>query len=329
MARSTLLLQQQSASIDKSKGQPLAPYSDPWQWWTPQVIANITQCPVLAVVTDWPIVYAALEAWGIADYDTCRAVLATIAIETAHTFAPVQEAFWLDDAWRYANLRYAPYWGRGYVQLTWEDNYRYYGWRIGHTELVTFPDKAMVPTIAAQLLAAYFVEKGVNLAAQRRDWRECRRLVQGAYAGIDEFVRIVDALGYTVPAIPLRLSTVLAKARTRYGDPYVWDGDSPGGFDCSGFVAWAYDFKVTSYTDAIYDETSESIHPASGDIVLYEYYDPTQPNTRFPHVGLYLDSTTTLDARGGVGVGVHPHVVGARLWLRRVSGVRVDTVVAS
>jgi hypothetical protein len=192
--RTALLQQQQQQRVRNGGALPPVLLGNPWLWWTPHDIAMATNCPEWAVTEDWPKVYAALLAWGIADYDTSRAVLATIAIETAHTFKPVQEAFWLDDAWRYANLRYAPYWGRGYVQLTWQENYTYYGWKIGHPELPTFPDKAMVPIIAAQLLAAYFAEKGIQHAAQQQNWPECRRLVQGAYAGLPEFIQVVNEL---------------------------------------------------------------------------------------------------------------------------------------
>jgi hypothetical protein len=188
----TLLLIQQSAR--RHGTPPILDIADPWLWWTPEDIATATNCPVDNVTDDWPAIYTSLIFYGLADYDTCRAVLATIAIETAHTFKPVQESFWLDDAWRWQNLRYAPYWGRGYVQMTWLENYQYYGWRIGHPEIVTFPDKAMVPFIAAQLLAAYFSEKGIQHAAQQQNWPECRRLVQGGYAGLPEFVGVVNDL---------------------------------------------------------------------------------------------------------------------------------------
>lgn len=301
------------------------PITSPWQWWPPAIVGSILRCPVSAVLEDWPLVYTALETHGQADYDTCRAVLATVAIETAHTFKPVVEAFWLSDAWRWQNLRYAPYWGRGYVQLTWQENYRYYGWRIGHPELVDFPEKALVSDIAAQLLAVYMFENGVHLAAQRHDWPECRRLVQGGNAGLDEFVRIVDALDAAKIDPPLRLSEVLRAGYSRVGDPYVWDGEIPGSFDCSGYIKWTYEGFVDSYTDTIYDQTQETMFPAPGDVVLYEYYDPFQPHTRFPHVGLWLNERETLDARFGYGVGVHLHIVGARQYIRRVPSVMVDT----
>ncbi len=49
--------------------------------------------------------------------------LATACHETAYTMQPVREAFWLSENWRRRNLRYYPFYGRGYVQLTWKANY--------------------------------------------------------------------------------------------------------------------------------------------------------------------------------------------------------------
>lgn len=49
--------------------------------------------------------------------------LATAYWETNKTIQPVKEAYWLSEEWRKANLRYYPWYGRGYVQLTWAENY--------------------------------------------------------------------------------------------------------------------------------------------------------------------------------------------------------------
>ena len=51
-------------------------------------------------------------------------LLATAFWETARTMQPVDEAFWLSEAWRRKNRRYWPWYGRGYCQLTWEKNYQ-------------------------------------------------------------------------------------------------------------------------------------------------------------------------------------------------------------
>lgn len=50
--------------------------------------------------------------------------LATSYHETNQTMQPVIEAYWLSEAWRQTHLRYYPYYGRGFVQLTWQKNYQ-------------------------------------------------------------------------------------------------------------------------------------------------------------------------------------------------------------
>jgi hypothetical protein len=63
-----------------------------------------------AKAANWPIAYTAYA-------------LATACHETAYTMQPVREAYWLSENWRRNNLRYYPFYGRGYVQLTWKENY--------------------------------------------------------------------------------------------------------------------------------------------------------------------------------------------------------------
>lgn len=82
-------------------------------------------------------------------------VLATVQWETAQTFKPVREAFWMSEEWRKRNFRYYPYYGRGYVQLTWKDNYQKYG-ELLHIDLVGNPDLAMEPATAAFILVHGF-----------------------------------------------------------------------------------------------------------------------------------------------------------------------------
>jgi hypothetical protein len=128
----------------------------------------------------------------------------------------------------------------------------------------------------------------------------------------------------------VKLSEVLARARSRIGDPYVWGGKLPPNTDCSGFVAWAYNGKVRSFTDHISDDTVrvDGKDIAPGDIVLYQYADPDQPGVTFPHVALYLSDTEVLDNRYGLGVGVHPQLSRAKAtrYYRRLPGVIVDSL---
>lgn len=83
-------------------------------------------------------------------------VLATVQWETAQTFKPVREAFWLSEEWRKNHLKkYYPYYGRGYVQLTWKNNYQKYSQILG-VDLVNNPDLAMDNNIALFVLVHGF-----------------------------------------------------------------------------------------------------------------------------------------------------------------------------
>ena len=113
-------------------------------------------------------------------------VLATTQWETAQTFKPVREAFWCDDEWRRCNFRYYPYYGRGYVQLTWRNNYAKYGQLLG-LDLVDNPDLAMEPGAALFILVHGFKTgafTGRRIAdyidADRCDFISARRCINGS-----------------------------------------------------------------------------------------------------------------------------------------------------
>lgn len=82
-------------------------------------------------------------------------VLATTQWETNQTFEPVREAYWLSENWRKNNFRYYPYYGRGFVQLTWRNNYEKYSHMLG-VDMVNDPDLAMQSNIALFVLVHGF-----------------------------------------------------------------------------------------------------------------------------------------------------------------------------
>lgn len=144
-------------------------------------------------------------------------VLATAYWETARTMKPVEEAFWLSEAWRKENLRYYPWHGRGYVQLTWEANYHKASAETG-VDLIADPAKAMQPDIAAQILVAgmrdgWFTGKRLDdyITLKASNYRGARRIVNGTdkAAAIAEIAREYEeallAEGYGIEAAtPIR-----------------------------------------------------------------------------------------------------------------------------
>ena len=76
---------------------------------------------------------------------------ATAYHETAFTMQPIKE-YGGDSYLR--SKPYYPYYGRGYVQLTWEDNYRKMGSKLGVNMLGDNKDRALEPAIAAEVMYA-------------------------------------------------------------------------------------------------------------------------------------------------------------------------------
>jgi predicted chitinase len=113
--------------------------------------------------------------------------MATAWWETAHTVEPVKEAYWVKnaEAWRKKNLRYYPWYGRGYVQLTWERNYIHAGKQLG-LDLTTNPESVMVPDVSAKILVTgslegWFTGKklGDYITLSKSDFKGARRIING------------------------------------------------------------------------------------------------------------------------------------------------------
>lgn len=324
-------------------------------------ISDILQCSIDNVSEYWHVIRFALLNYGIYDKPVVVATLATIGTEVPD-FAPIPE---YASGWEYegrvdlGNIYPGDgpkYRGRGFIQLTGRSNYRTYGNAIG-IDLETYPDLALDPGVAAAILAVYFVEHGaprntipMNARLDTYEgWREVRRLVNGGYNGWDVFWQLVTQLNERIDladdceVVP---SDALAMARKEDGKPYsgpvvgepeeARHGDP--GWDCSSLVADMYKiFGVsligpkasTPFTDDIAQHcfvvSEENAQP--GDIILYRYYDPSQRNVTYPHVGFYVRPGVMFDAQYGLGVGEHP-ILPQAYEIRRVNAASTEPVPA-
>ena len=123
-------------------------------------------------------------------------VLATTQWETAQTFRPVRESYWWDNQYGFekaekmrqshANIgRYFPYYGRGYVQITWRTNYEKYSKILG-IDLVNNPDLALQPETALFILVhgfktGTFTGRKISdyIDQSKADFLEARRCING------------------------------------------------------------------------------------------------------------------------------------------------------
>lgn len=132
------------------------------------------------------LIIATADRLGLSIQQTAY-VLATSFWETNRTMQPVEEAYYLGaKAERYRQgLRYYPWHGRGFVQLTWERNYIRAGQEIG-ADLITDPDRAMDPQIAAEVLVrgsrdGWFTGKKLShyIGTAKADYVSARRIING------------------------------------------------------------------------------------------------------------------------------------------------------
>ena len=164
-----------------------------------------------------PPILAALRAQALADNAMTLVALATVATETGF-FQPISEGvskyntsqgathlFDLYDHRLDLGNNGPPdgerYKGRGFVQLTGRSNYLYFGHKIGLGDLLlTDPDKANDPVIAAQLLAFFLKsrEAVIRKALTDNNLAAARRAVNGGLHGIDTFTYIYNKGGLLI-----------------------------------------------------------------------------------------------------------------------------------
>jgi len=122
---------------------------------------------------------------GVTNRNQIKYVLATVEHETAGTYMPVKEAYWLSDGWRKRNLRYYPYYGRGFVQITWKSNYVKFS-KILDVDFVKNPDLALELEHAVNILVigmkyGHFTGKKLDdyITRKKIDFRRARRIING------------------------------------------------------------------------------------------------------------------------------------------------------
>jgi cell wall-associated NlpC family hydrolase len=131
-------------------------------------------------------------------------------------------------------------------------------------------------------------------------------------AGINQLVSVVTTGGSsasggaagsgptTLSGVPnSRINTMLTAAQSRKGLPYVWGGNGPRVFDCSGLVQWSFaQAGITMPRVAADQALTGPAVPVNqlqpGDLLFY-HTDPTDPNY-ISHVAIYLGNGWMIQA---------------------------------
>jgi peptidoglycan DL-endopeptidase CwlO len=161
--------------------------------------------------------------------------------------------------------------------------------------LVTAAARAAV---RAQGAAAQEQRQAVDLAKEMSSERNQIQQKENFFNG-EAFKQAADIFQRTghYPAILPAGDSIgiqaLSWAFKELGQPYVWGGAAPGGFDCSGLVMWAYEHVGIQLEHFTGDQWNEIVHVPRdelkpGDLVFF-FAD-------ISHVGLYIGNNLMIDA---------------------------------
>lgn len=99
--------------------------------------------------------------------------------------------------------------------------------------------------------------------------------------------------------------TRLLNIALRFGGvPYVWGGETPAGFDCSGFIQYVFrqiGVNLPRTADVQYELGRKVLQSElqPGDLVFFETYEPGAS-----HDGIYVGDGNFIAANSGTGVAV-------------------------
>jgi putative chitinase len=139
------------------------------------------------------------ETEGLTDLRWLAYMMATTFHETAKTMQPIEE-YGKGKGYRYGkkikrsgipySLPDKIYYGRGYVQLTWYENYENMGRLLG-VDLLNNPDLALQPVIASKIMFEGMTKGNSNFGDftgkslenyfndKKEDWVNARRIING------------------------------------------------------------------------------------------------------------------------------------------------------
>lgn len=114
-----------------------------------------------------------------------------------------------------------------------------------------------------------------------------------------------------------RVQAIVNASKPYYGVPYRWAGRTPAGFDCSGYVSWAFGqvgISVPASTAGL-SGTGQRVDRSQmqpGDLVFFNTYKTNG------HVGIYLGNGKFLGSQNSTGLAVAD--MNSSYWKPRFTG---------
>ncbi|MDR3540448.1 MAG: NlpC/P60 family protein [Desulfosporosinus sp.] len=102
-------------------------------------------------------------------------------------------------------------------------------------------------------------------------------------------------------------NTIIATAEKYIGVPYQWGGESPTGFDCSGFVQYVFAQNGITLPRVSVDQSTvgtpisfNNLQP--GDLIFFSI----ENKGTVDHVGIYIGNGQFINASSSLGVTIYP-----------------------
>ncbi len=100
------------------------------------------------------------------------------------------------------------------------------------------------------------------------------------------------------------VDTLISEAKRHVGTKTVWGGASPGGFDCSGYIAYVYNEAGYNLprlsTEGYYNRASKISKPQRGDLVFFA----NTYKQGISHMGIYIGNNEFIHAGTSKGVQI-------------------------
>lgn len=142
------------------------------------------------------------------------------------------------------------------------------------------------PSTETEKLGKLSLGTVVDILSEAKGWYEINFESKTAYISA-EYIRIIDN---TLTGLQIAGISIVDYAKAYLGTPYAYGGNTPSGFDCSGYVQYVMaNFGITmprssteQYSIGVRVDKSQLM---PGDLVYFKY---SKSSYRLNHVGIYV-----------------------------------------